>query len=122
MKLDPDPQKCGSAVRSAYADSFADAIHPNCSGDKDLSNTHKIMHVSVSELPQGLEIDPPTGEDRIRWDIFPHHDPIPACFAHSTICCCTQDAPRVAVTPPKSVRKQFREQFAAALKPSDTLA
>jgi hypothetical protein len=52
--------------------------------------------------------------------MYPHHDPLPLCYAHSTICCCNQDAPAgTCAEPPPSVRDEFRRWFAANLKPSE---
>jgi hypothetical protein len=58
-KFDPDPKKCTSVLRSAYTESFLDALRTDCAAGKDLSKTHTVMHVTVSDLPKGLEIDPP---------------------------------------------------------------
>lgn len=118
-KFDPDPKKCTSVLRSAYTELPLDALHPDCAGGDDLSKTHTIRYVTVGELPKGLKIDPPPPDSALRWDTYAHHDPLPQCFAHSTICCCNQNEPGKAVEPPRSVRKQFREWFAAELKPSE---
>lgn len=117
-KFDPDPKKCTSVLRSAYTESFLDALHTDCAAGKDLSKTHTVMHVTVSDLPKGLEIDPPQKDSRLRWDMYADHNPLPLCYAHSTICCCNEKEPGKAVLPPPSVRKQFREWFAAELRPS----
>lgn len=114
-KFDTDPKKCISVVRSRYTNSPFDAMHPNCAGGKDLSQTHIIMYVQVGDLPKGLAIKPVPVGRVFRWDTYPHHDPLPLCYAHSTICCCNQDEPDRPVRPPQSVRTQFREWFAENL-------
>jgi hypothetical protein len=118
-KFSDNPARCTSVVRSAFTASFLDAIHPNCAGGKDLSATHSIRHVRVADLPTGLRIIPEQQGDNVRWRVYPHHDPLPLCYAHSTICCCNQDAPGICAEPPSSVRDEFRRWFAANLKPSE---
>jgi hypothetical protein len=118
-KFSVNPSACTSVVRSAYTTSFHDAIHPNCADGKDLSATHSVRHVRVADLPKGLRILPIQQGDALRWDIFPHHEPLPLCYAHSTICCCNQNAPDVCVAPPPTVRDEFRRWFAANLVPSE---
>jgi hypothetical protein len=118
-KFSDNPTRCTSVVRSAFTTSFLDAIHPNCAGGNDLSATHSIRHVRVADLPHGLRIVPEQQGDNVRWNMYPHHDPLPLCYAHSTICCCNQDAPSTCIAPPPSVRDEFRRWFAANLKPSE---
>jgi hypothetical protein len=118
-KFSGNPAACTSVVRSAYTESFRDAIHPNCANGKDLSETHSVLHVRVADLPKGLRILPLQQGDALSWDMYPHHEPLPLCYAHSTICCCNQDAPDACVTPPSSVRDEFRRWFAANLVPSE---
>lgn len=120
-KFSDDPAQCTSVVRSVFTATFLDAIHPNCAGNKVLSATHSIRHVQVANLPKGMKIHPEQQGDGRRWDMFPHHEPLPLCYAHSTICCCNQDAPGVSVCPPPSVRDDFRHWFAENLVPSDAL-
>jgi hypothetical protein len=122
-KVTADADACTSVVRSAFTESFLDAIHPNCADGKDLSQTHSIRFVRVADLPKGLTILPmPAGPVVLRWDMFPYHAPLPLCYAHSTICSCSQTEPGVAVTPPSSVREEFRRWFAVNLEPIEALA
>jgi hypothetical protein len=114
-KFSEDPKDCTSVVRSGFAESYHDCLHPNCADDKDLSQTHTIWQVPVAELPHGLMIQPPPAGPVRQWDIYPHHDPRPLCYAHSTICCCAQDQPGRPIEPPKTVRNQFRAWFAETL-------
>jgi hypothetical protein len=118
-KFSDIPSRCTSVVRSAFTASFLDAIHPNCAGGKDLSATHSVRHVRVADLPRGLRIVPEQQGDNVRWNMYPHHVPLPLCYAHSTICCCNQDAPGMCAEPPPSVRAEFRRWFAANLRPSE---
>jgi len=104
-----DPQRCSSVLRSAFLESRFDAVRPNCAGGVDLAGSHTVMHVRVGSLPRGLQIRPLPPDSHERWDIYPHHDPQPLCYAHSTLCCSRQEHPNIAVVPPKSVRDQFRE-------------
>ena len=118
-KFSIDPAACTSVVRSAYTQTFRDAIHPNCAGGKNLEGTHSIRHVRVSDLPKGLSVIPMMADDMRRWNMYPHHAPLDLCYAHSTICCCDQAEPDACVVPPSSVRDEFRRWFAANLIPSD---
>lgn len=115
LKFDEDPPNNSSFVRSKYAESYLDCLHPNCADTKDLSATHSIWHLVVGQLLKGQGIVPPTPEPILKWDLYPHHDPLPGCYAHSTLCSCRDDQQFVAVNPPKSVRKEFRRWIAENL-------
>jgi hypothetical protein len=114
------PPNCSSAVRSKYCAHFSDALHPDCAEDRECPNT-KVYFLRVGHLAKGMMIKPtekvPTG----RWDLYPYHDPLPRCFAHSTICSCEQGAPNLPVRPPPSVRGQFRTWLSENLQSCEML-
>jgi len=107
FKFEKNPPDCSSAVRSKYCAHFSDALHRDCA-EEECPNT-TVYFLRVGDLAKGMMIKPtekvPTG----RWDLYPYHDPMPRCYAHSTICSCEQSALNVPVRPPTSVRDQFRE-------------
>jgi len=120
LQFEKDPPKCSSALRSKYCAHFSDALHPDCADDNECPKT-TVYFVRVSGLAKGMMISPPEKVSTGSWDLYPHHDPLPKCYAHSTICSCEQGAPHVPVKPPKSVREQFRKWLSENLQPCDLL-
>jgi hypothetical protein len=120
LKFEKNPPDCGSALRSKYCVAFTDALHSDCAKE-DCSKTHTVYFVRVSELAKGVAIMPPERVPTGRWDLYPHHDPLPTCYAHSTICSCEQGTQGVPVKPPPSVRDEFRRWLRDNLQPCENL-
>jgi hypothetical protein len=120
LQFEKDPPKCSSVVRGKYCGHFSDALHPDCAEDKPCPNT-TVYFLRVGNLAKGMMIDPPEKVRTRSWDLYPHHDPLTRCYAHSTICSCEQREPNVPVKPPKSVREQFRKWLSENLQSCDLL-
>lgn len=118
LRFQEAPPKCTSVVRSGYASSHLDCLHPDCADRRNLSATHSIWHLRVCDLPTDVMIDPLPPEPTPHWGLYPHHDPLPSCYAHSTICSDMKGQPKIAVCPPKSVRNAFRKWIAENLTAS----
>ena len=120
LKFEKDPPECSSMLRSKYCLTFLDALHPDCARE-DCSTTHVVYFLRVGELVRGVVILPPEKVPTRSWDLYPYHDPLPTCYAHSTICSCEQSAQGVPVKPPQSVRDQFRRWLRDNLHPCENL-
>jgi hypothetical protein len=120
LKFEKDPPDCSSVLRSKYCLTFLDALHPDCAR-KDCSTTHAVFFLRVGELVKGVAITPPERVPTRRWDLYPHHNPHPTCYAHSTICSCEQSTQGVPVKPPPSVRDEFRRWLRDNLQPCENL-
>jgi hypothetical protein len=120
LKFENDPPKCSSVVRGKYCAHFSDALHPDCAQDKECPNT-TVYFLRVGGLVKGIKIRPPENAHTPSWELFPYHNPLTKCFAHSTICSCEHSSPRVPVKPPQSVRDQFREWLWENLLPCELL-
>lgn len=107
FKFDKDPPACSSVVRSKYCVHFSDVLHIDCAENLEQLNSAAYF-LRVGDLAKGMKINPPEKVPTKSWDLFPHHNPLPKCYAHSTICSCEAPTPNVPVKPPASVRDQFR--------------
>lgn len=120
LKFEKEPPECASVVRGKYCAHFSDALHPDCAEDKECPDT-TVYFLIVGNLPKGMMIKPPEKVPTRSWDLYPYHNPLPKCYAHTTICSCEQSAPSVPVKPPQSVREQFREWLRENLQPCELL-
>jgi hypothetical protein len=105
-------QKTPSVVREKYA-SKDDALHPNCADGKSTAG-QRVYACKVGALPKNLASD-----NGSMYDFIPIHDPLPECYAHSLIRSILAGTdPDQYAPPPKVVRRDFRQKFAAALSPA----
>ena len=118
FKFEKSPPACTSVVRGKYCGHFSDALHPDCADDKECPDT-TVYFLRAGNLAKGIMIKPREKSPTRSWDLYPHHSPLPKCYAHSTICSCEQSAPNVPVKPPQSVRDQFREWLWENLQPCE---
>jgi hypothetical protein len=119
-RFEQNPPSSTSVLRSKYCTDFSDALHRDCNGGKECMDT-TVYSLRVGELAKGIQIEPPEKIRTRGWNLYPYHNPLPTCCAHSTICSCEQGALNVPVKPPPSVREQFRVWLRDHLQPCEPL-
>ena len=110
ISFDKEIEGSPSVLRSLFA-SPEDAIASECTGGKDASAC-SVFSIAVGALPGPL-----TSGDGRNFSFHPVHHPVPTCGAHSVIASYySNDAAKVYVMPPRSIRNTLRANLAVLMK------
>jgi hypothetical protein len=100
-----------SVLRSQFA-APEDALHPNCAGEKNVSE-QKVYSIRVDELPAIIK-----SQDGKEYTVYPVHRPLPSCGAHSVIgSCIVEDLTKTYAIPSQTARNDLRVKLAARMRP-----
>lgn len=101
-----------SVLRSQFA-SPEDALHPDCAGNKNVSQ-QRVYSIRVDELPEIIK-----SQDGKQYSVYPVHRPLPTCGAHSVIgSCMGGDLTKTYAVPSQTARNDLRVKLAAKMRPS----